>query len=491
MNTSYIKDIFFKPRVLVVDDEKRIRDACYTMLSDEGFTVDRAETGKICLNKIAEKHYDIILLDLMMPELNGLEVLPCIRNSHPDTVIIVITGYATIEHSVEAMKRGAFDFIAKPFSPQDLRVVVAKAIEYIRTLQDIATEKSRMRVLLNHIGGGVLATDNQQNIALANPTFIKMIGYHGQNLIGRHISEIIENKTILEMIAKALSASRDEFVELTEELKEGTLGKDEQTVFSVRCVPFKDRLGRNLGTVTVLHDITAIKKIDQMKSDFVSMVAHELKSPMSTVLAQLEIILDEIAGPVTDKQKTILTRASERIKELVNLSSELLDLAKIESGLISQEREQLDVDAVINNQVEFYFEMAQAKHLTLTYLRGENLPKVMANKVNVEEVLSNLISNAIRYTPEGGEITLSTAIEKDYLAICVKDTGFGIPAEVQERIFDRFYRIKNEKTRYITGTGLGLAIVKNILESHNGNIQVESELDKGSTFTCRLPLMTM
>ena len=136
-----ISDIYFKPRVLVVDDEKRIRDACHTMLSNEGFEVDRAENGEIGLKKIQETHYDIILLDLMMPGLSGLEVLPQIRNTHPDTVIIVITGYATIEHSVEAMKNGAFDFIPKPFSPQDLRIVVTKAIEFLRTLQDITTEK--------------------------------------------------------------------------------------------------------------------------------------------------------------------------------------------------------------------------------------------------------------------------------------------------------------------------------------------------------------
>jgi PAS domain S-box-containing protein len=490
MNTE-LTDIFFKPRVLVVDDEKRIRGVCYTLLKNEGFEVDTAETGEIGLNKIKEMHYDIILLDLMMPGLSGLEVLPMIRNLHPDTVVIVITGYATIEHSVEAMKKGAFDFIPKPFSPQDLRVVIAKATEFIRTLQDIATEKSRMRVLINHLGGGVLATDNRKKIALANPALLKMTGCSGQDLIGRDVSEVIENATILDMIDTALNSSEDEWFERTEELNKGEVGRDKNAVFSARCVPFRDRMGRNLGTVTVLHDITVEKTINQMKSDFVSMVAHELKSPMNTVLSQLKIILDELAGPVTEKQKEVLFRASERINELIQLSSDLLDLARIESGLVSQEKQQMDISASIAEQVQFYQETANAGDITLTYEKHEDPPKIMANPTNINEVLSNLISNAIRYSPEGGKVSVSTEIENDSLVMRVKDTGLGIPEEDRERIFDRFYRVKNEKTRYIAGTGLGLAIVKSIVEAHNGSIHVESKPGQGSIFSVYLPLMTM
>ncbi|MDY6851556.1 MAG: response regulator [Thermodesulfobacteriota bacterium] len=131
MAEKEVSEQTFKPRILVVDDEKRIRDACQTMLTQDGFEADQTGDGALGLKMIDQRHYDIVLLDLMMPGLSGFDVLERIKAIHPDTVIIVITGYATIEHSIEAMKKGAFDFIPKPFAPQDLRVMVAKAIEYV------------------------------------------------------------------------------------------------------------------------------------------------------------------------------------------------------------------------------------------------------------------------------------------------------------------------------------------------------------------------
>ena len=133
------------PRILVVDDEERIRDACTMVLEEEGYELATADSGELGLKMIQEHHFDVILLDLMMPNLSGLEVLPQIKDQHPDTAVIVITGYATVEHSIEAMKKGAFDFIPKPFTPDQLRTIVAKSIKYTRALQDIQDSKSRLR----------------------------------------------------------------------------------------------------------------------------------------------------------------------------------------------------------------------------------------------------------------------------------------------------------------------------------------------------------
>ena len=476
-------DKSFKYKILVIDDEKRIRDVTYRMLTNEGFEVALAETGDIGKKMIDEKHYDIILLDLMMPGISGLDLLPHLKAHHPYTVVIVITGYATLEHSIEAMKKGAFDFISKPFSPQDLRMVIAKAIKFIRTLQDIADEKSRMRVLINQLSDGVMATDIQKKIALANPAFLKMLDCFGKEISGQPVSDIIQNKKIESMIDQVLSMPTEKFSILSEELDIG------DNILSVRCIPFRDRLSRNLGTITVTHDITTLKKMDQLKSDFVSMVAHEIRSPLNSVGMQLQVILDELAGDITEKQREILDRASKKIKTLGNLSTELLDLAKIESGLITQEKETFNVEIFLQEQVAFFQEAARAKNIRLELDELPEIPPLFANKSNMEEVFSNLISNSINYTPEGGKITIFAAKNKGYLHIMVSDTGLGIPKEDLERIFDRFYRVKNDKTRYITGTGLGLPIVKSIIEAHNGKIKVESELDKGSAFNIYLPYL--
>jgi PAS domain S-box-containing protein len=476
-------------RILVVDDEERIREACQMMLANEGYDVDLAENGFAGLKKIEKEHFDILLLDLMMPGMRGIDLLTHVKEKHPDTLVIVITGYATLDHAVEAMKKGAFDFISKPFSPQDLRNVTRKAIEYIRTLEDIAHEKSRMGVLINHISDGVMATDAQKRVALANPAFLKMIGHPGENAIGRPVMDLIRNENLLQVIDKALSMPAEDFGEVTEEFAEGTLADQGDRVIAVRSVPFRDRLHRNLGTVTVMHDITALKKIDQMKSDFVSMVAHEIKGPMNSVLALVKVIRDRLAGDLTEKQEELLGRVSEKIKGLADLTAELLDLSKIESGLITMEKEKLQIGPLLRDQVAFHLPKAEARQIRLDLAPLPELAPVLANKRSLEEVVSNLIINAIRYTPDGGSILLSAGAEGDVVRISVQDNGFGIPKEEQERIFERFYRVKNDQTRFISGTGLGLAIVKSIVEAHNGTLRVDSEPGKGSTFHVYLPVM--
>jgi signal transduction histidine kinase len=202
---------------------------------------------------------------------------------------------------------------------------------------------------------------------------------------------------------------------------------------------------------------------------------------------QLKVILDRLAGDVTDKQNEILLRAAEKIQSLVALSSELLDLSKMESGLIHLEKQNLQLVPVIRDQIVFHQEKALAKKITLEAAEMAELPEVLANKMNMEEVLSNLISNAIRYTPESGKIVVAGGVEGDYVRISVSDNGFGIAPEDLGRIFQRFYRVKNEKTRQIIGTGLGLPIVKSIVEAHHGRLQVDSQVDVGSTFSVFIP----
>jgi PAS domain S-box-containing protein len=486
-----LQPLFSKPSVLVVDDEKRIRDGCFKMLNNEGHAVDCADSADVAMQMIKDEHFDIILLDLMMPGVPGMEALKLIRSRHPDTVVIVITGYATLEHSVEAMKNGAFDFIPKPFSPSDLRVVITRAATHISTLQDMANEKSRMRVMINHLADGVMTTDNQKHIAQVNPAFLKLIGHSGLRPIGRPVSDIISNESMLDMITEVLAAPESECIERSEQISlDADIGGGKK-IISARCMPFRDRLNRNLGTITVLHDITALMEMSQAKSDFVSMVSHEIRGPMNSVLMQLKVIMDGLAGETTPKQQEILSRASQKITALTTLVSELLDLDRIESGLITKECEEVHIAELLKDQVVFHQPRAQAELIQLRLKEPQALPVLMANRFNLEEVFSNLIGNAISYTPENGQITVSADVEDDYVVIRVADTGFGIPQEDLTRIFDRFYRVKNEKTRHIIGTGLGLPIVKSIVDAHHGLIRVDSKLDCGTTFTVLLPIASI
>ena len=490
MTEKHVTEISFKPKILVIDDEKVIREGSREVLTLEGYEVALAETGDLGVKIIEKTHFDVILLDLMMPGLSGFDVLSHVKALHPDTSIIVITGHATIENSIAAMKEGAFDFIPKPFSPNQLRMVVSKAMKHTGALKDIVYEKSRMRVLIDLLANGVMITDAEKKVVLANRAFIKTMGFEEYDIIGFPFKVLIKDKVLQKMIESALSMTKDLLTELTEELEIEENGDDKKTVYVAKCRPFRDRAGRNLGAITVLNDITYLKDIIQRKSDFVSMVAHEIRSPMNSVMAQLKVIQDGLAGEVTQNQSHILGRASEKLSGLVSLSSELLNMASKEAGLIALERTECDLTEVIIDQVDFHRPKADAKGVKLDRETLPGLPKVLANRQNMEEVLTNLITNAINYTPAGGKITVSASLEKHYLCIRVRDNGLGIEEEELGRIFDRFYRVKNQKTRYIIGTGLGLPIVKSIVEAHEGKIRVESEVDHGSTFSVYLPLMS-
>ncbi len=474
------------PRILVVDDEARIRDACKMVLSDKGFDVEVAADGEVGLSMINKAHFDLVLVDLMMPTISGFDVLSEVRANHPDTVVIVITGYATLEHSIEAMKKGAFDFIPKPFTPDQLRAVVEKSLQYTRALQDIADSKSRLRVIVNRLTDGVMTTDAEKLIVQANPAFLHMIGYHGEDVLGRRVDEIISNENLLSGIDQVLVMEPDTFMEVASEIHLTNSGEDK--ILTARCTPFRGRTKENLGTVTVLHDITALKKMDQMKSDFVSMVSHEVRSPMNSLLMQLKNIKDGLAGDVTEKQVEILNRASEKILNLNNLVTELLDLSRIESGLIAHEKEQVNVAELLKELQTFHSPYALEKDITINLNCSQEYPSILANKQNMEEVFSNLITNGIKYSPDGATLTITADVENEYIKIQVKDTGYGMRPEDLEKIFTRFYRVKDSNTREIQGTGLGLSIVKSIIDTHHGNISVTSEIGQGTTFTVLLPL---
>jgi len=483
MNPKKQTDDFSKLSILVIDDEARIRNVIHTSLSRDGFDVEVAENGEMGMQMINQRHFDIILLDLMMPGISGLNVLNHLKSHHPHSVVIVITGYATIEHSTQAIKNGAFDFIAKPFSPSDLRGVIAKASEFIRALKDITGETSRFRALINHISDGVMVTDARKKIVLANPAFLKTVDYFKNDAIGRPVDDVVSIKKIRDMIDETLSRHGEIGVYLTDEV---TIGEN---VASARCIPFRDRLHRNLGAIIATHDITALKKMDRLKSDFVSMVAHEIRSPLNSINMQLQVIMEGLAGDVTEKQMSILNRAHEKITALGDFSSDLLDLARIESGLVVQDKENLDMGALIADQVIFLQETARAKKIRLSLEPSTQWPLVLANKQNMEEVFSNLISNAIKYTPDGGEIKIAATVGDVSLKITVSDNGFGISDEDMGRVFDKFFRVKNKMTRQITGSGLGLGIVKAIVEAHHGKVELKSELGKGSSFSVYIPII--
>jgi len=224
-----------------------------------------------------------------------------------------------------------------------------------------------------------------------------------------------------------------------------------------------------------------------MKSNFVQLVSHELRSPLASIKQLLTVVLDGLAGELGDKQKELLGRSRQKIQDLLDLITDLLDVTKIESGQAFQQHTPVNLPEVIGHIIELTRPRAEGQNILLRLEIPEDLPLIEADPRCMEELFSNLISNAVNYSPDGGEIVVSLAPSGNFVEVCVSDTGVGIEPEEIPKIFDKFYRIKDQRTRHVRGSGLGLALVKEIVESHCGTLEVKSRPGLGTTFRVLLP----
>jgi two-component system, OmpR family, phosphate regulon sensor histidine kinase PhoR len=483
--------------ILVVDDEESIREGSERILTRMGYQVYKASRGSEGLEILGHHPVAIVLLDLKMPGMDGMEVLAHIRRLNSEILVIIITGYATLETAIEAMKQGAYDFIAKPFEPDQLRIVINRARERIRlteeteklaqerqrTLADLGTEKSRIRTIVESLPNGVLVTNVQGQVALMNPAFQWLMGIEEGACIGEPIDACIQDKGFCQLV-NDISVGKPEALPATYEF---TTNDEKYLLASGR--PVLSDGGECLGAVVNLVDITAMKVLDRLKSEFVAKVSHELRSPLSTIHEQLALVLKDMVEKESTRDQYLLSRAKEKTQGLISLIGDLLDLSRIEAGNVCIDCKPVKLDEFLKNIVDFMETRANGKNQRLKLVvPDEPIPLISADPQALESVFGNLIANAINYTPDGGAIEVKISLQPDKIQIDVSDSGFGIEAKDIDSIFKRFYRVKNEKTRYITGTGLGLPIVKGLLDELGGSIQVQSEPSLGTTFTVFLPL---
>jgi len=488
-------------RVLIVDDEQSIRIGCQRILKRMGCIVKDAACGEDGLEILKNEEVSIVLLDLKMPGIDGIEVLRRIKQMDENVMVIIMTGFATVETAIEAMKQGAYDFIPKPFEPDHVRLVVDRAREKIilrreteklekerrRTLLDLGTEKSRIRSIIEALPNGVIVTNAEGKVVLMNPAFLRQLKLDPELKTGESIKNYIKDEGLCDLvmnISKGIDGS-------PEKIYTYEFSVPENKYFLARGRSVLGEYNEYLGAVIILINTTALKVLDQLKSEFVAKVSHELRSPLSTIHEQLALVLGEMAQEEqSEKEKHLLNRAKEKTQGLISLIGDLLDLSRIEAGSTGQEFREIKIEELIGSIVDFLNTRAKKKKqiLILDKLPDKPIPKITADPMALESIFGNLITNAINYTQEGGEIHVKIEVYDDNICIYVIDNGFGIDSKYKEKIFDRFYRVKNEKTRYITGTGLGLPIVKGLVDSIKGKIEVDSTPGEGSTFKVILPL---
>ena len=357
--------------VIVIDDDEIMRLSCEQILSKSGYRVETFDNGRDGIRRLQEVKPPLLIVDIKMPELDGFEVIHIVRELDPDLAIVVITGYATVETAVDAMKSGAYDFLPKPFTPGELRVIVERGFErwwLIKETQRLRREK------------------------------------------------------------------------------------------------------------------------EEAERKFVTLVSHQLKTPLVAVKQYLDILLFSLQGKLPEQAEEWIIRSQVRLGEMLTLIQDWLALAKIERGGYCDGTMSSGLSEIIEDVVRSQRQSPAASAVTIDLAIPPDLPAVRGDAVSISTVVSNLVSNAIKYNRPGGSIFIRASAGEQGITLEVIDTGIGIPKECLPHLFQEFYRVKTRATQDIPGTGLGLLICNRIVTELGGSIEVQSEEGRGTTMIIRLPL---
>jgi two-component system, OmpR family, phosphate regulon sensor histidine kinase PhoR len=361
-----------------------------------------------------------------------------------------------------------------PFNESQVNLVsaladyAAIALENARLYSKTALDLKKFESILTHLDEGVVVIDEEGRFILVNDVFRQVLELGEQPLAGKPVGDVIQHADFLEMIGegKGRHARRSEI-----KLEDGRVMNAQIT-----CIP-------DIGLAITMMDITHLKELDRIKSDFVNTVSHDLRSPLTAILGYVELI--DRAGPVNDTQREFIRRVKFSVNNITSLINDLLDLGRIEAGFDAL-KEIVSVESIIRYTVEGIRARLGEKNLNLSMELNTGLPNILGNPIRLRQMVGNLLGNAIKYTQEGGRITLKCWREADQVIIFIRDNGLGIPTNDQPYIFDKFYRAGNIPSD-VPGTGLGLAIVKSIVENHQGRIWVTSAVGQGTSFTIVLP----
>ncbi len=374
--------------IIVVEDERGVRDSLCGILEGAGYRVIAVEKGANAVEEIRHGQFDIIIADIRLPDAGGVEILELAKEVNPDAAVIVITGYASVETAAAAVNQGAYAYFVKPVNPDEIKITVANALRQQRLLQ--------------------------------------------------------ENKRLVERLRRSNKLLR----QANEELRKAT----------------------------------------QAKSDFLAQMSHELRTPLNVIIGFSELMLDEVPGQINEEQRHCLDDILASARHLLGLINDILDLSKIESGKMELHLKGISLAHLLESLRRVMMPIITPKKQSLDIYVAEGLPPVYADRAKLRQVLLNLLSNAAKFTPDGGKIRVEAVRDDGWCQISVIDSGIGIRKEDRQRIFDEFCQVGNPLAEGKGGTGLGLTIARRIVEKHGGQIWVDSEYGKGSRFTFTLPL---
>jgi two-component system phosphate regulon sensor histidine kinase PhoR len=351
-------------------------------------------------------------------------------------------------------------------------------------LNRIINEKKKTDTIIKNIADGVIVTDPNNRILVMNSVMESWFGIHEKECHGKPLEQCISNNTLLQFIRNVQNDTTKNTPTTEIVIKSTKTWRD--IFLQAHAARVANEQNELIGIVTILRDITREKEIDRMKTELVSMVAHELRSPLTSISGFSELLLDPTVNrEQSEEYATIILKESNRLSELIN---KFLDISKIEAGKSQAKKVPMQIRDVVDKVLDVNLHQAEKKGIVVSVKVSPNLALVLGDPDMLEQVILNLFTNAVKYSPENTAIEIRLKERESEVLIEVEDNGYGISEKSQQRLFEKFYRVTdNEKVREITGTGLGLALVKEIVEIHGGSIAVMSRLGEGSTFSFTIP----
>lgn len=403
-----------------------------------------------------------------------------------------VLGYMVVHDPFDRLKPTLEKIIPLEFYASQAAVAVENNILFERLLDS----EERYRSLAETMSLGLVTCNLESEIIYTNPAIEHLTGLTRKNLLKKKLDDIISQRSKLKkIISKLLDEKSDEQTQIENEELDLVSKLGEKIPVSVFAFPFFQRREK-IGFFIVVNDLRVIKKLERMKADFNSMVVHDLRSPMNVIQGFIELIRNRIVGEVNAEQEELLDIAKENVKKVLTLVDNFLVASKIEVGKFNLDPKINEINALIERVVDNHQVLVSNKNIKLKMTLDKDLPLLFFDGLRMEQVLNNLLSNAMKFTPENGTIYLTSELlrkeikgeEKFFSCISVQDTGPGIPKEKIKDIFEKYEQVESGKKLSSIGTGLGLSICKEIINLHGGEIWVESEVNKGSKFSFMLPI---